>query len=317
MNLKDFFDSIGLNGTKWQWRIFRFRERWRNTLSDAGTRATNATYSHRICQNCGSLIDAATKVCPRCGAKLLHWRIAQIQRAFRMFLPGGVTGVSLTLIAANIAAMLAVMICFGASNLISPSTFALVRSGALVPVLVTHGDWWRIITYAFLHGGFLHIAFNMSSLTQVGPISEREIGSSRFWVLYFLAAVGGAAADFFWNAHFGTRPLVIGASGAIFGLIGFGLTFNHFYGGSAGRSNARIYLQWAVYSFAFGFIMPAVDNVCHAGGFLTGALLGFIYERDLRHGGKLAMLWRALAMVFTVATIAAIVHAIRGGVPFQ
>ena len=304
MDWKKIFDSVGLNGTWWQWRILKFQERWNDWRTDARTRASNVAYEHRICRKCGGLIHRDTSVCPRCGAKLEHWRAAQVRRAFGLFLPGGFAA-SHAIIAANIAIMAAVMLRFGGMNLLSADVLALVQSGALVPQFVGAGEWWRIITYAFLHGGLLHIGFNMSSLTQVGPITENEIGRSRFWVLYFLCAIGGAGADIFWHAHFHNRPLVVGASGAIFGLIGFGLTFNHFYGGPTGRANSKIYLQWAVYSFAFGFIMPHVDNVCHLGGFLTGAVLGFIIERDMRAGDRFGWLWRTLAILALILTIAA------------
>lgn len=311
MNWKDFFDSIGLNGTQWQWRIIKFQERWRQRTSDVRLRAENVRYEHRICAHCGALTDRDTKICPFCGQRLEHWRKVQIKRAFGMVLPGGIT-LSYVLMALNVAAMAMLMLRFGGMNLISPNMYVLAISGGLMPDRVVDGEWWRLISYSFLHGGILHILFNMSSLSQVGPITENEIGRSRFWVVYFLTAVGGALADIVWDRVFGTRPLVIGASGAIFGLIGFGLTFNHFYGSHAGRENARIYLQWAVYGFAFGYLVGGVDNVCHAGGFIVGALLGVIIERDLRHGDRLAWLWRSLAALAAMATVVAIGLAIIG-----
>ncbi len=313
MKWKEFFDSLGLNGTKWQWKILKLQERWENFRTGAREHSANAVQQHRLCSKCGALIDHNSNVCPFCGEALEHWRKVQIKRAFGMILPGGLT-FSYTLIAINIAVMAAMMLRFGGMSLLKPDMLSLARAGALMPALVAHGEWWRMITYAFIHGGILHILFNMSSLSQVGPISENEIGRARFCVLYFLSAIGGAAADIFWDHQFGSRPLVVGASGAIFGLIGFGLTYNYFYGGPAGRANSRIYLQWAIYAFAFGFFAWGIDNVCHAGGFITGAILGFVIERDLRHGEKFGWLWRTLATIFVIAAIVAFTFAVRGSV---
>lgn len=310
MDWKKVFDALGLSGTWWQWRLRRWQERWEEFRAGLGTRAANVGYEHKICHACGGLVDRDTMRCPRCGASLENWRKVQVRRAFGMIVPGGLT-VSYLLMAVNLTVMLAFLLRFGGMNILSASGHDLARSGALLPDLVRAGDWWRLLTYAFLHGGFLHIGFNLSALSQVGPVTENEIGRSRFWVLYVLCALGGAAADCLWHAQFGTRPLIVGASGAIFGLIGFGLTYNYLYGGRQGRAYAGTYLQWALYGFAFGFL-PGIDNVCHAGGFITGALLGILIERDLRHGDKFGPIWRGLATVLALATAAAFVMALRG-----
>lgn len=302
MNWKKIFDSLGLNGTWWQWRIHRAQERWAASRASLSTRTSNATYQHRLCRICGGLMEQSAATCTRCGAPLENWRTVQLRRAAGMLVPVGLT-VSYLLMAANIIVIAAQLMAVGWGNLFNPDPLLLYLNGALVPELVAGGEFWRLLAYAFLHGGLLHIFFNTFSLSQVGPISENEIGRSRFLVVYTLAALGGAAADLVWHHFFGTRPLVVGASGAVFGLIGFGLTYNYFYGSPAGRSNSGMYLQWAVYSFACGFLMPAVDNVCHAGGFLVGMVLGFIIERDLRHGDKFSLVWRVLAVLCVIALL--------------
>lgn len=305
MDWKSFFDALGLNGTRWQWKILKLQERWADFRAGTGTRAANAGYQHRLCRACGGLADRETTVCPRCGAKLENWRRVQIRRAAGMIVPEGFT-ISYLLVALNVAAMAAVMIRFGFSSLLSPHPYVLGMSGGLMPELVAHGQWWRLISYAFLHGGLLHILFNMSALSQVGPVTESEIGRPRFWVLYVLCALAGALADVVWHAQFGTRPLVVGASGAIFGLIGFGLTYNYFHGGHAGRVNTGVYLQWALFGFAFGFIVGGIDNVCHAGGFIAGAILGWVINRDLRHGDRFTWVWNGLAGLAALATLTAL-----------
>lgn len=308
MNWKRIFDSVGLNGTWWQWRILAMQERWKNIRSDASTRVSQMGYEHRICRNCGGLIDRDIKVCPRCGERLEHFRAAQFRRAVGLIAPDGFT-VAYLLIAVNICSMAAFMLAFGGMNLLAADGRDLAMAGMLIPQLFWAGEWWRLIMYAYLHGGILHILFNMMSLSQVGPVAEREVGPARFFVLFTLCAIGGGAADLFASAN-GLPRHVVGASGAIFGLIGFGLTFNWSYGGAAGRSNSKIFLQWALYSFAYGMIIPQVDNICHAGGFLTGALLGIVMERTMRNGDPFAGLWRVLAVICALATLASFAAAI-------
>jgi len=318
MDWKKFFDSIGMDGTRWQWKMIKLQERWESFRSSGGTRASNATYQHRLCGACGGLIDRDSTLCPRCGAKLEHWRRVQIRRAAGMIIPGGLT-LSYLLVAVNLVALLAFLIRFGFSNLLQPNGLFLGMAGGLMPDLVAQGEWWRLVSYAFLHAGILHILFNMSALSQVGPVTENEIGRARFWVVYFLCAISGALADVLWHAQFHSRPLVVGASGAIFGLIGFGLTYNHFHGGHAGRMNSRVYLQWAVYGFAFGFIVGGIDNVCHAGGFIAGAFLGWFINLELRHGDRFSRFWNLLAticgLIVIVALVMAAIQSFRYGVP--
>ena len=304
MDWRRILEALGISTTWWSWRLRRWRERWSEAGARVGTQTSNAAYQHKLCPNCGGLVDRDTTECPRCQTKLGNWRVNQARRAAGMLTPGAFSAAN-AVIALNVAVMAAMMIRYGGVSILQPDVLALVRAGALAPDLVRAGEWWRIITYAFLHGGLLHIGFNLYSLTQVGPITEREIGRARFIVLYLLAAIGGAGADIAWHAMFGTRPLVVGASGAVFGLIGFGITYNHFSGGRRGRHESRVYLQWALYSFAFGFAMQGVDNVCHAGGFIAGAALGWLIERSLRAGDRWDFAWRIAAILLSLGALTA------------
>ena len=98
--------------------------------------------------------------------------------------------------------------------------------------------------------------------------------------------------------------LIAGASGALFGLIGFGMSFAHFYGGPAGRQQRNFFLHWAVYGFLFGMLVGA-DNICHAGGFAVGAVAGFLVERERARRDALTPLWQGLAALCALATVAA------------
>ncbi len=133
------------------------------------------------------------------------------------------------------------------------------------------GQWWRCLTYAFTHGGIIHLAFNMVVLYQVGPLVEFEIGKARFLFLYVFTALTATVAGWFWH------PLVpvVGASGALFGLIGFAAAFYHRMGDPVAIHRRNFMLQWAAYAFIFGLLVGA-DNAGHLGGAVGGIILGLI-----------------------------------------
>lgn len=301
MNWKEFFDRLGMNGTWWQWRIIKFQERWQERTQAVRDGRKVATYQHKFCSKCGALIDREEKTCMRCGARAPSWLADAIRRTLGLVLPRWVP-VANILIVLNIVNLLAVMVLFGAENLLKPDGLMLLRMGALHPALFFEGEYWRLITYGFLHIGLMHIAFNMIALSQVGPVLENDVGPARFLSVYLLALLGGGIADLVVR---GPVPMLIaGASGALFGLIGFGMSYAHFYGGPSGIARRNFFLHWAAYGFLFGFIVRA-DNICHLGGFLTGVVCGFLVERERRHRDRFTPLWRTLATLLSLLVPAA------------
>ncbi len=212
--------------------------------------------------------------------------------------------VSMALVGLNLLNMLVVMAIFGFRNLFEPEGVMLYRMGALDPMLFHAGQYWRIITYGFLHIGLMHIAFNMIALSQVGPVLEGQVGALRFLAVYLLSLIAGGAADVVVRGS--SQMLIAGASGALFGLIGFGMSYAHFYGGEAGRAQRNFFLQWAAYGFLFGFIVRA-DNICHFGGFVAGALCGFLVERERGNYGRLTPVWGAIAVGLSLLSVGAFV----------
>lgn len=312
MNWKDFFDRLGMNGTKWQWRILKWQERWQERGQAVRDAKRVATYRHKFCSQCGALIDHDDKTCMRCGARAPSWLADSIRRTLGLVLPRWVPTANL-LIALNGLNLLIALFLFGPQNLFKPEPLMLYRMGALDPQSFFHGQYWRLITYGFLHIGLVHIAFNMIALSQVGTLIERQVGSARLLAVYLLALVGGGVADLVVRGPL--QMIIAGASGALFGLIGFGMSYAHFYGGPAGRAQRNFFLQWAAYGFVFGFIVHA-DNICHLGGFFVGALCGFLVERERGNAARFTPVWRGLATILSLATAAAFVWMIvrSGGV---
>lgn len=153
----------------------------------------------------------------------------------------------------------------GLFNLLSPSTGALYQLGMGGAIPWRQGGWWTLLTGTYLHGGLLHIAFNMMWLKRIGPWIEAEFGHSRFLVIYTAAGLAGGAL----TTALGT-PLWVGASGAVFGLFGALVYYGKARGGIYGSGIFRQVMIWAAFGFIFGLVYPGVDNWGHLGGFIGG-----------------------------------------------
>lgn len=304
MNWKDFFDSLGMNGTKWQWRIMRWQRAWTDRSEGVRQKKEQVTYQHKFCRSCNALIDREEKVCPHCGARAPSWRVQVVQRALGLAVPSGFS-VSAALLLMNALMFLLLVAVDGSSALMAPSSEWLVRLGGLVPRFVAQGDYGRLITYGYLHLGLIHFGFNMLVLSQVGPMLENEIGRSRFFCLYTLCIIGGGVARLYVSGP--VIMLVVGASGGLFGLIGFGVAFAHLRGGPEGYDLRHFFLRWAVLGFIFGFIAHA-DNVAHFGGFVVGAALGWVMGSETIQAARRRStnaLWNSAAWILFGLTVVA------------
>jgi rhomboid protease GluP len=150
---------------------------------------------------------------------------------------------------------------------------ALVDHGALYGVAVLqNGEWWRIVTGAFLHGSIAHIALNMFALYQVGNIVEEIYGKVRFALIYAVALVGSGLAVVFISPN---QPTV-GASGAIFGLFG-ALVAVGLRMGPQGRGLIGQVLPVIIINLVFTFAIPNISASGHIGGLITGFLAGLVF----------------------------------------
>ena len=146
---------------------------------------------------------------------------------------------------------------------------ALLAWGAKVNSLIAAGQLWRLLTPALLHGGVVHLLVNCYSLHQIGPEAERLLGPQRFLSLYVFSAVTGNVASFYLSPHPG-----VGASGAIFGLLG-SLAF-HFARhrdllGRTGERQLRSLTFIVALNLLLGAASRGVDSFAHFGGLLGGA----------------------------------------------
>jgi membrane associated rhomboid family serine protease len=136
------------------------------------------------------------------------------------------------------------------------------------------GQWWRLATYMFLHSGFVHIAFNMWCLWDLGALCESLYGRGTFAAVYLTTGIAGGVASVGWRPFGAT----VGASGAVFGLAG--ALVASFYLGEfslpreAIKATLRSLAFFVVINVVLSGVIPGVDNACHIGGLISGMILG-------------------------------------------
>jgi rhomboid protease GluP len=143
-----------------------------------------------------------------------------------------------------------------------------------VGALTFSGEWWRLLTCVFVHGGLLHIAFNMWCLWNLGALCESLYGRWTYVSIYLICGVGASLASAAWHPYVPS----VGASGAIFGLAGALITALKLGEFSVPRSalsgTLRSLGAFVVYNLIFGAIIPGIDNTAHIGGLVTGLIVG-------------------------------------------
>lgn len=148
-------------------------------------------------------------------------------------------------------------------SILQPSQMGMLSLGASgsVPVFEL-GWWWTVFSASWLHANLLHIAFNMLWVRQLAPATERLFGPGRMVLIYLVSGALG-----FITSTLAGNPLTLGASAAIFGLLGALVRYGRRTGSNAIGRQAW---TWAGMLFVFGLLMRGVDNFAHFGGFVGG-----------------------------------------------
>ncbi len=146
----------------------------------------------------------------------------------------------------------------------------LFEFGAKYGPAIAAGQWWRLITAGFLHGGLLHILMNMWVLFDLGAQVEETYGGGRYLVVYFVSNITG-----FLTSLYLLPALSIGASAAIFGLIGAMIALGVRERSSYGAAVRKVYMRWAIYGLVLSLI-PGTDWAAHIGGLAGGFVIGMI-----------------------------------------
>ena len=245
------------------------------------------------CIRCGRQLTAFSlrKICPWCKQHEAIQRGEIVQDDVpqpvirRPWAVRNESNISLThiLFGANVAVYLAMAI--GSGTVVNFSGHALLFGANYGPYTLT-GQWWRLLTYMFMHGGILHIAFNMWCLWDLGALAESLYGRVTYGAIYIITGAGAGLASVAWNPG----VLSVGASGAIFGLAG--ALIASFYLGEfslpsvALRGTLRSLLIFAAFNLFFGTMFAGVDNAAHIGGLVIGLILGAAIAKLAPHEGS-------------------------------
>lgn len=254
-----------------------------------------------ICPECGKLIGVGEPRCPFCGA----WRpglygvTPKLQRLFggRLDLVGVIVASCVVLYVLSLALDPGAIAGGGLFNLLAPGNDALARLGMTSGYDLAAGRWWTLLTAIYLHGGLLHIFFNVMWIRQLGPAVTEVYGPARAFVIFSLAGVAGFALSDAVSPY----PSV-GASGSIFGLLAALIV----YGRRRGSTHMTAQLwQWAILLFVMGFFLSHVNNWAHAGGFAGG----WLAATAMRFGDEKreSALVQVLALVLLALTAAGVV----------
>lgn len=145
----------------------------------------------------------------------------------------------------------------------------LVNLGAKYNPAIEHGQWFRLVTCMFLHGGLIHIAANMYSLYCVGPMIENLYGKTKYIAIYLVSGIISSLFSFLFSPS-----VSIGASGAIFGLLGVVLVFAIKERKRVGKNFFMNIASVVALNLFIGLSVPGIDNFAHLGGLLSGITLG-------------------------------------------
>lgn len=260
----------------------RYRlDRWRDSIKNffRSKRSEKPVGRPRICPNCGTLVGSTARTCYSCGANV-SFSMAAASRSISRLLPKTSPAtygfLSLCCLLYGLSFVLTMRVAGanpssgGIFGLGSISGEVLDKLGASRPMPFDLVQPWRLITAIFLHGSLLHIAFNMWVLMDIGAVIEELYGSARYCFIFVLTgAFGYVVSSFFGNFS-------IGASGSLLGLIGVMLAITSRRSGIGMQMLRKQLIWWLVYIAIIGFVMRGTDNFAHAGGFVSGFLLGKI-----------------------------------------
>jgi membrane associated rhomboid family serine protease len=260
---------------------------------------TTACYRHPSretgvsCSNCGNPIcpDCMTSTsvgmrCPDCAS--------QKTKVVTAATLGGTPQLTYALIAINVLAFVAIQ-ADAFRGLIGGGISDYAKTALYGPA-IADGEWWRIVTSGFMHAGILHIAFNMYVLYWLGSMLEPSIGKLRFGIIYFVSLVGGSFGALLLSGN----TLTVGASGAVFGLMGAGFIWMRARGIDPMQSGLGILI---VLNLALGFVVSGISIGGHIGGLISGGLVAYLMFDLAERRGLSSSVVYGLSVVLGVALL--------------
>jgi membrane associated rhomboid family serine protease len=257
---------------RWRYKI----DRWRSQLATI-FHSEPKPLRPRLCPACGTLVGATAGKCHQCGANMT-FSFAAASKTLSRFMPqtSPVTYAMLAIccVMYGLAFVITMKVSGGEGvgggimNLGGIANQVNGRIGESLPLRFNLVQPWRFVTAIFLHGGLLHIGFNMWVLMDIGPMVEELYGSARYLFLYVATGVVGYVLSSF------VGHVSVGASGSLLGLIGVLLAATTGRKGMAAQALRGALIRWLIYIAVLGLLFSGIDNYAHFGGLASGYLLG-------------------------------------------
>ena len=269
-----------------------------------------------LCPNCKKLISTSERRCPFCGTAhpAAWWKNNIWTQGFYnpYVLIKAIIGLNVGIFAIS---LLLNPRAFGLA--LNPLTF-LSPSGQILELLGATGKipidayqrYWTLISANYLHGGIIHIFFNMAAFRQLGLLVAREYGVYRMFLIY---ALGGATG--FFVSYLAAVPWTIGASASVCSLAGALMYYGKSRGGVYGRTLYKQIGIWVVLLFIFGILLPVINNWAHGGGIAAGIGLGFVLGYQERK--KETIFHKLLAGGLAALTLLILGWAILSGIYYR
>jgi rhomboid protease GluP len=251
-------------------------DRWRSQIA-AMFHSEQKPLRPRLCPACGTLVGATATKCHQCGANMT-FSFAAASKSLGRWMPqtSPVTYAMLAICCLMYGLAFVITLKLSGGEGLGGGLMGLggianqvnVRLGESLPLVYNISQPWRFVTAIFLHGGLLHIGFNMWVLMDIGPMVEEMYGSAQYLFLYVITGVGG------YLLSSGVGNFSVGASGALLGLVGVLLAATTGRKSMAAQALRSALIRWLIYIAVLGFIFRGTDNYAHFGGLATGYVLG-------------------------------------------
>jgi rhomboid protease GluP len=277
-----------------RFRLNRYQRQWRQWREGLRQDANDVFVQQKMCPACRALVDRKTRQCPFCGEKLRVIGTGPLARLFSRVMPADVSYSACVLLVTLV--MYAIEAILSGNNWFSPN-LGLTRLGVSLPLPYMRytGEYWRWVTAIFLHAGLLHIGFNMFALFDLGPLVESLYGPAKFITAYFVTGACGFALSS------AAGHLSLGASGALFGLLGMMASYAmHRRDAAAQQMRSQIF-RWIFYALIWS-LLPGIDMFAHVGGLISGFVFGRLAGDDPPFSETAIRFWQVIqTLVILVA----------------
>ena len=229
-----------------------------------------------LCPKCRRLVSVDERKCPHCGHSRpgARWKQSPLGQilfgqgqliSWLIYLNAGLYLISLLFNPRGMG------VNMNPLTFLSPDNQSLLLLGASGTLPIDQlGRWWTLLSANYLHGGLMHLFFNMMAVGQIAPLILRFYGQNRTIIIYTWGGIIG-----FYISYLAGVPFTIGASAALCALLGAAIYYGKSRGGIYGQAVYRQIGGWAIAILAFGLIVPGINNWGHGGGFVAGAGLGW------------------------------------------